>query len=407
MSIAIDLNNPTLFFNEEFFQNPYETYHELLKMGDMSFVNLYGGMWYLASYDVITEVITDKRVSHDNLPFLAMQFTQEQQVELSEFFRLNKLWLIHAAEKEHRRYRTLLTKAFSLAMKGIGNEIEKIVNELIDRVIDKRQMDFISEFAYLLPSMVISKMIGIPMKDLDLVVKSADLSSQVFGSTQADFELALQAQRKLVELDEYLKVLIEKRMNNPKDDLISYLLSVDDKGDKLTVEEIAAQCAALLFGGHETTRNLLGNGLLALIQNPDQMEELKQNPQLIKTAVPEMLRYDSPVQFTVRAVVGDMEIQGKTIPAGSPILFCFGSANHDPSKFNNPEKFNIKRNETRNLSFGMGAHSCTGAQLALMEGEIAFNTLLKRVPDIKLVNDKPNWHYNAGFRGLKDLHITF
>lgn len=407
MSIVVDLNNPALFFNEEFFQNPYATYRELLKLGDISFVNLYGGMFYMASYDAISKVITDKRVSHDTLQFLEMQFSEEQRSNLSDFFRLNRMWLIHADGRQHMRYRMIISKALALSMKQIPAHITSSVNQLIDQVESKGGMEFIQQFAHNLPSLVITKILGIPEKDLNLVVESSELSSKVFGSTQADYELAMKAQQKLLELDAYLKELLLERMEDQQEDMLSYFLSVDDNGDKLSLDEIAAQCAALLFGGHETTRSMLGNGLLALLKHPEQMEELKQNPSLIKTAVPEMLRYDSPVQFTVRVVIQDIEIFGQRIPAGSPVMFCFGSANHDPAKFSQPVQFDIKRNEARNLSFGMGAHSCSGAQLAVMEAEIAFNILLQRLPNMKWADARPNWQPNAGFRGLKELNITF
>lgn len=406
MNKAIDVSDPAIFHNEAYFVNPYETYRQLLSAGEIHYLNLYGGMWYLGSYEAVSAVLTDNRVSHDTVKYLAIQFTDEQRAQLSEFIRLYSMWMSLKDGKEHVRLRNITHKAFALSMREIVPTIQTMVDSLSDTFVGKGQVDFLKEFAYHLPALVVMKLIGIPLEDRSLGVACADSLGELFGSTQANFDVALRAQKNLVEMTRYLEELIAKRRLKPENDFISNMLAVEDNGEKLTVDEIHAQCSMLLFAGHETTRNLFGNGLYTLLKHPVQFEKLKENPGHMRTAVQEMLRYDSPVQYTVREATEDMDIYGKSIRQGQPILFCFGSANHDPQKFTSPEVFDITRNESRNLSFGMGIHSCTGAQLALMEAEIAFTSLIKRFPDMKLVDERPNWLLNAGFRGLQDLYIA-
>jgi cytochrome P450 len=219
-------------------------------------------------------------------------------------------------------------------------------------------------------------------------------------------EVARRAQNSLVSLTEYFRALLPERRENKGDDLVSLLLRVEEEGEVLTEEELLAQCTLLLVAGHETTRNLLGNGLLALLQHPDQLATLKQNPSLMPLAVREFARYNSPVQFSGRAVSEDFSWHGESIKKGQAVILLLGSANHDPEKFSEPERLEISRDEGMPLSFGHGAHYCIGAALAYTEAEIAFTTLLDRTSSLKMLDDAPEWRANLSFRGLSKLPLA-
>ena len=201
-------------------------------------------------------------------------------------------------------------------------------------------------------------------------------------------------------------VLLPERRAHKADDLVSLLLRVEEEGDVLSGEELLAQCTLLLVAGHETTRNLLGNGLLALLQNPDQLAKLKQNPTLINSAVRELARFDSPVQFSGRAATEDFSWYDQEIRKGQTVILLLASANRDPAKFSEPEKLEITRDEGMPLSFGHGTHFCIGAALAYTEAEIAFTTLLDRTSEMRLLDDVPAWRSNLSFRGLSQLPLS-
>ena len=206
---------------------------------------------------------------------------------------------------------------------------------------------------------------------------------------------------------DYLAQLAEKRRRQPKNDLLSALVAVEEEGERLTANELYATSSLLFVAGHETTINLIGNGMLALLRYPDQLALLRGHEGLIKTAVEELLRYDSPVQMTSRLVLEEIEYKGHTFPQNTQVAFLLGAANHDPARFDNPSQLDITRQRNRHLSFGGGIHYCLGAPLARLEGEIAIKTLLRRLPSLKLATETPKYSDNYLLRGLKALPLTF
>ncbi|HET9224864.1 MAG TPA: cytochrome P450, partial [Roseiflexaceae bacterium] len=219
-------------------------------------------------------------------------------------------------------------------------------------------------------------------------------------------ETVLQAQASLIALTSFFGALLPERRRRPGDDLVSLLLRIDGD-DELTEAELLAQCAMLLIAGHETTRNLLGNGLLALLQHPDQWIMLQQNPALMRSAVRECTRYNSPVQLAGRTATQDFAWHDEQIEQGQSVIVFLGAANHDPDKFSHPECFDITRDEGQPLSFGHGPHFCIGAMLAQLEAEIAFASMIKRMPNLKLIDDTPHWCPNVSFRGLATLPVAW
>jgi cytochrome P450 len=302
--------------------------------------------------------------------------------------------------------RKLLNKEFTPNMiQRLRPRIQQAVNTLLDGALAKSEIEFMNDFANPLPVRVIAEMLGIPSEDQrDFQIWSDDLAD-FFGNSTATVDTARRAQHSLISLTEYFRALLPERREHKGDDLVSLLLRVEEEGEALTGEDLLAQCTLLLVAGHETTRNLLGNGLLALLQHPDQLATLKQNPSLMPLAVREFTRYDSPVQFSGRAVTGDFSWHGQSIRRGQTVILLLGSANHDPEKFSEPERLEISRDEGMPLSFGHGTHFCIGAAIAQAEAEIAFTSLLERTSGLKMLDETPAWRANLSFRGLNRLKI--
>jgi cytochrome P450 len=226
------------------------------------------------------------------------------------------------------------------------------------------------------------------------------------GNPNRTVEEARAAQDALVELTNFFRETVADRRRNKGTDLISLLIDIEEEGEALTEEELYAQCIALLFAGHETTRNLIGNGMYTLLRHPEQAAELSHNPEMIRSAVEELLRYESPVQFTARVLKEEIEICEQPIRKGWTVLCMLGAANRDPKQFKEPDRLDLKRLNNQHLAFGAGAHFCIGAQLARLEGQVAIAQLVQRFPAMKLANTQPEWASTFGFRGLTNLAVT-
>jgi cytochrome P450 len=286
--------------------------------------------------------------------------------------------------------------------------VQQVVDDLLDAVCGDGRMDAIADFAYPLPAIVIAETLGVPPADRDQFKRSADAIVSFLGSGRAVAEHARHAQRSYLALAEnLLQPLIEERRRAPRADLISALIAAEGGGDGLSAEELTAMCVSFLTAGHETTTNLIGNGLLALLRHPAELRRLRDDPGLISTAVEELLRYDSPVQRQWRLASEELEIRGQPIAAGELVIQMLGAANRDPAQFPEPDRLDLGRQENRHVAFGNGVHFCLGAPLARVEGQVAFATLLRRLPDLALAHEELEWHPNMAFRGLKALPVVF
>jgi cytochrome P450 len=275
------------------------------------------------------------------------------------------------------------------------------------------RMDVITDLANPLPAMVIAELLGVPRTDQQKFKQwSDDITKALSGidsarSKEELFSLYAIAQNSIVELSAYFKERINQLRLHPRENLLSALAQAEEQGDRLTENELFANCALLMIAGHETTTNLIGNGILALLHNPEQQESLRLNPDLIVSAVEELLRYDSPVQKMARIALADIEVDGKLIKQGDLVCFCFGAANRDPEHFPVPGQLDIARKPNRHLAFGHGLHYCVGAALARLEGQIVIDTVLRRLPKLRLETENLEWHRNFTLRGLKSLPVTF
>jgi cytochrome P450 len=308
---------------------------------------------------------------------------------------------------DHSRLRRLVSKTFTPRMiEGLRNRIQQITDDLLDQVQGRGEMNLINDFAFLLPVTVICEMLGIPAEDRQQFRKW----SNAILDQPGPFDTNRQAPPEVEEFTTYLRNLIATKSKHPDDRLVSQLVLVEEGGDKLSEDELISMMFLLIVAGHETTVNLIASGTLALLQHPEQMRLLQNDPSLIVPAIEELLRYTSPIIIgTARWAGNDIEWQGTLIPKGDMVLVSLMGANTDPGHFAAPADLDITREENEHLAFGKGVHFCLGAPLARLEGQIAISTLLRRLPNLHLQGDvqELKWRPGMGLRGLQVLPVTF
>ena len=397
-------------FSPEFCINPYPIYHRLRSENPIS-RSIVGGDWVFTRYEDVKIILRDRRVySHDQPKLIQKKnkYLQNQGKNLNALADASNKFLFYMNPPDHTKLRSLVSKAFSpVVIERMRPPIQAIVDECLDQALSRGEMDIIGDLAGPLPVKVIARMLGVPPSDAqEQLHQWSRVLSRILDSliSLAEYEAINKA---ILEFQQYFRELISKRVKDPQNDLISYLIAARDESEKLSEEEVLSTCILLFMTGEETTVNLIGNGMLALLHHPKQMEKLKQEPNIIQTAVEEVLRYDSPGQITVRIASDNLEIGGQTIQKGEKMLLCLGAANRDPAKFSNPDRFDLLRKENHHLAFGDGIHRCLGAALARIQAEIAINSLVQKLPNLKLASDKLEWRKNIALRGLKALPVTF
>ena len=362
--------------------------------------------WVATRYADLMEILRDSRFSSDDRNLRAWDRNQKMLMRLGALNEEDDMnpSMLRLDPPDHTRLRSLVSKAFTpRAIEKLRGRAEAIVDELISKMTGSRS-EIIASVAYPLPVIMISDMLGIPSEDRakfkhwsDEVVRSMGMSSI------DDFKRSRVAWR---ELRAYLKEAAEERRRDPQDDLLSALLMAEEAGDKLSTDEVFETLNLLLVAGNETTTNLIGNGVLALLRSPDQLEALRADPDLIESGLEEILRYDSPVQATARIALEPVEMHGCTVRPGQQVILSIGAANRDPERFENPDTLDLSRKENRHLSFSQGPHFCLGAQLARLEGRIALGALVQRFPELRLDPDhEPEPASNTILRGPKILPV--
>lgn len=399
-------------FDATFIANPYPTYQYLLANGRVHWVDYMGGAWLVPHYDDVQTLLRDPRLSAERAAMFTAPFAPEERESLHEMTSAFTLSLVFTDGERHLRQRRLLNKAFTPRMiENLRPSIQRLADLLIDAMLveakDSGQIELMSQFAHPLPALVIADLLGAPATDRHLFVGWSNDMATFMGSPNPTLEQAHQAQVSMRALMDYFRGLVEQRRAQPQDDFISELISAEEQGDVLSMTELLVQAVLLLTAGHETTRNLIGNGMQALLQHPEQLALLQRDPSLMRGALDEMLRYDSPLQSISRIATEDFELHGAAIKRGQIVLLLVGAAHWDATQFAQPERFDITRAGTRPLAFGHGAHICLGMPLAYLEGEIAVRTLLRRLPRLRLVNTTPDWSPNFMLRGLHSLPLSF
>ncbi|WP_050628402.1 MULTISPECIES: cytochrome P450 [Bradyrhizobium] len=391
----------------EFIRNPYP-YYERLRRLDPMHVNAHGA--FVASrHAEASLVLRDKRFGKDYVDRTIRRYGPKIMEE--PVFRSMSHWMLQQDPPDHTRLRGLVVKAFTARrVEDMRPRIQHIVDETLDRIIPQGRMDLIEDFAFRLPVTIICDMLGIPEEHREAFYNGSRDGGRLLEPVPMTAEEIKQGNAGNAMAAMYFHQLFELRRKQPGDDLTTQLVQAEEDGQKLTNEELTANIILLFGAGHETTVNLIGNGLLALFRNPDQLALLKANPGLITNAIEEFLRYDSSVQLTGRVALEDIEdLGGKRIPKGESVLCLLGSANHDEAVYpDHPEKLDIQRPNVKPLSFGGGIHFCLGAQLARIEAEIAISTLLRRIPDLRLDDaENPEWRPTFVLRGLKRLPASW
>ncbi|HEY9793280.1 MAG TPA: cytochrome P450 [Candidatus Obscuribacterales bacterium] len=400
------LTDPLLNSTKEFFDNPYPALKKLRETAPVMWSEK-GEYWLVTKYDHAHEVLGDLQFEKGARKFKAID-------TLAKIFPVNKLTeqrgknMLNSNPPDHTRMRGLVNKAFTPSrIAEMRTHIEAIANELLDAVQSKGKMDLMADFAFPLPAIVISEMLGIPPRDRD---RFKHWSHTITTATDPNPNPKLFDMAKVLhaygELNSYLEPLIEERRKEKRQDLISALVAAEEGGDRLSTPELLSNIVLLLIAGHETTTNLIGNGTLALLLHQDQKEKLVSNFELLPTAISECLRYDSPVQLIRRIASEDVELGGQKIKEGQALLLANGACNRDPEVFPNPDVFDIVRSPNKHLAFGHGIHHCLGSSLAETEGQIAIRTLFTRMPKLKLATQKWEFKHPFALRGLKELPVS-
>lgn len=395
---------------QQLLQDPYPLYKMLrtnnpvfrVPVGDASSP----GVWILTRHRDVQAVLKDARFSVDRRRAAIVEQFKDQlplAAAVGEQGGLRSMLLMDAPD--HTRVRGLVNKAFTpRRVAALRPRIEAIVESQLDAVKPGDTFDLIEQLAAPLPAIVIAELLGVPAKDHRRFKEWSSKLVAAIGVTNP-LEGREQFEGALAQLLEYLGGIIAERRKAPQDDLISAMLEAQEERDALSDIELLATSNLLLIAGHETTTNLIGNGMLALLRNPDQFARLQGDRSLLRSAIDEMLRYDSPVQATARVPHEDIALEGATLPARAIVFTAIGAANRDPEAFADPDRLDVGRADNHHLSFGYGAHFCLGAPLARLEGEVAFSALLDRFPKLELASDALQYRANPILRGLVALPV--
>jgi len=389
-----------VLFSPEFIDDPHAGYEVLRRESPVRPIELPTGVtgWLVTRYDDVRRALADPRLSKGGLtsPAGYTELPADIQAGLSRH-------MLTADPPDHTRLRRLVSAAFTARrIEALRPRIQKITDELLDAIAGHDQLDLIDEFAFPLPLQVICELLGVPMADR---TSFRTWSNIIVAGTTAREQLP----GAMASMLGYLRDLIADKRGQPADDLLSALIAVSDEGDRLSRDELTSTMFLLLLAGHETTVNLIGNGVYLLMTHRDQWDRLRAEPALLSAAIEEFLRYESPVHMaTFRVATAEFELGGQVIRAGQPVLVSLLSANRDDGRFAEPGRLDITRQHNPHLAFGHGLHHCLGAPLARIEGQVAFGSLLRRYPALRLAEQDgpPSWRPGHLMHGLARLPVT-
>ena len=395
-------------FSKKFQKNPYQTYSKMRSI-DPIYHSKPTFLRWVTKMSLVQEMLRDERFSVDDRKYPIAKLRRKElardgrEIMLDQFENPSILKL---DPPDHSRIRKLVSYGFTNRyIKSLETKIDETIDQCLDFTHNQDQFDLMGVLAKPLPAIVIAKMMGLPDSDLNqFQTWSENLLQEVggIGSSVKKRKLARDAYEDLIR---YFEKIIIERKDNPGDDFIGKLIQAEEEGDKLNVKEMYGTCLLLLIAGHETTTRLIGNGLYSLMKNPDQYELIKKDFSLIPNAIEEMLRYEPPVHATVRFAYADMDYEGRFYKRGTPFAISIAGANRDPEANENPNEFNILREQIKHVSFGYGPHMCIGASLARIESKLVFEKIFERFPDLKLAESEPSWQKNFIFRGFDNLLV--
>jgi cytochrome P450 len=389
--------------------DPYPTYHEIRSREPVYWSALFGGSWLLTRYADIVPALRDRRLSARRGVASLVGMSDEVKAKFAPFESFYTTSMLTQDPPKHTRIRGLVQKAFTpKSLEELRPLVHKVVLDLIEPFRQERRMDLIYDFAYPLPAIVIAEMMGLPWEDRDRLKEWADNLALFVGGAMNPLEMAAAGQQSMLDMAEYFRFWIARRHEEPGDDLISRLLASTQDGERLTDDEVWSQCLLLLTAGHQTTRDLIGNGFWALMHEPEQLQQYLDDPEKLRDdAVEEFLRFDSPVQMAGRVATEPVDIGGRTIQPGERVIAILGAANRDPERFPEPDRLLVGRQDNHHLAFGSGIHHCLGGFLARLEGQEAFAVLLRSLPDLRIETAEVERQRNATFRRIKYLPISW
>ncbi len=403
-----DLEQPSRLprlFTPEILANPYPTYHHLRSTDPVHWDDA-ARAWIVTRYRDVLAALHDPLMSADRAALMQELAGKD---ELRPFFAFLGNRMVFTDPPKHTRLRGLLNKAFTPhVVESMRPRIQRLVDDFIDRAAGQGQMDLIRDLAFPLPATVISLLLGVPPADIGRLKSWSDDFVIFFSKAPAAMtpEEYQRAARAAEEMTVYFRGIVAHIREQPQDTLLRSMERAEEAGDRLSEAELFANANLLMVAGHETTTNLIGNGMLALLRNPEQLQRLREQPGLIPQAVEELMRYGNPVQFTNRIAREDLELGGKSIRKGQLLLLFLAAANRDPEQFPDPDRLDITRHPNHHVGFGQGIHFCLGAPLARLEAQIAIATLLRRLPGMKLASENLEYRDNLNLRGLKSLPVN-
>ncbi|MDR5600062.1 cytochrome P450 family protein [Paenibacillus larvae] len=392
-------------FSPDFKNQAYALYEKLRENDPIHKITLPNGKtgWVVTRYKDAAATLKKERLTKNLFQFMHSEDVGLPQKQMNLMFK----HMLNTDQPDHTRLRSLVQKAFTPRMiEKLNGRVQEISDSLIDKVESREDMELIQDYAYPLPIIVICEMLGLPSEERDQFRK---WSNALVSSMNVPKKYK-QIVPDTIAFTNYIKSLIERRRQDPKEDLLSLLTQAESENGKLSEMELVSMIFLLIIAGHETTVNLIGNGTFTLLQHPEQLEKLRRTPSLIGSAIEELLRFMGPVEFATNRWAGEgFEWEGKAISKGDIVLVGLASANRDPESFKHPERLDLTRENNNHLAFGMGIHHCLGAPLARMEGRIAINTLLRRLPNLKLAvsPDCLKWQPSYLMRGFDALPLRF
>lgn len=391
---------------QAFFRDPYRTYRDLLDSGVRA-VRLSPHIVAVTHYQDCLDILRDPRLSAKRYVRQLTHFTEDQRRSLASGARVWEAMMIFMDPPEHTRVRKLLLRAFSPdSLAAMVPRIQGIFQELLDGLPTGVEIDLMRRLAHPFPALVIGEILGVPRSHWDRLMEWSEAFIQFQARFQPSIQIAMAAEQAAIEMAEFLDDVAKEKRTHPGNDVLSLMLASREDGEALSHQELLSQCMLLLIAGHETTRNLIGNGLATLFRYPDAMAQLRRNPAIARTAVEEFLRFEGPLQGASRIVTQEIEFCGEKLQGGQVFLALVGCANRDLRQFSEPDRLDLTRKNNAHLAFGAGAHACLGLHLARLEAQIAFPALLARFPEIELRESELAWSETLTLRGLKHLNVV-
>ncbi|MBT1539693.1 cytochrome P450 [Ralstonia solanacearum] len=390
-----DLSTPS------FLENPYPLYETLREQGP--FVRIGPNALMTGRYSIVDALLHSRQMGKNYMDSIRFRYGEDGP-NMPLFQGFSRMFLL-INPPAHTRLRSMMMQAFNARQIESMRELATVTaHQLIDAFEQKRSADLVAEFAFPLPVRIICRMLDVDIDDAMVLGAAASKLAKVFDPAPMSAAELVETSAAYEELAQYFTKVIEARRAQSGTDLISMLLRVEEDGQKLTHDEIVSNVILLFIAGHETTSNMIGNALVALHRNPQQLDLLKRDPSRMPSAVLECLRYDGSVQVTIRAAMEDVEVEGEVVPRGTTVFLMLGAANRDPDQFTEPDRLDIGRQEGRLQTFGAGIHHCLGYRLALIELETALSALFTRLPDLRLTNlDQLSWNQRGNLRGVNAL----